>query len=136
MHSTLKIKTNIILTLLWLAITLILFILLKPYPYILLIFGSGFGFVCGVLQYLSFNEAKNKLKEANTLIEVRNALKSTRYGKISIYALWFSNIMLVIITLLFSNNNPVIGIIVGYFSLMLIREIITLKPTFELSIRE
>ncbi len=130
LHSTLRPSTNIILTILWGAVCLILFFSSSPRPVILLLSGIIIGAVCGVLQLLSFNEARESFLDASTMIEVRNKLKATTWGRRYIYFLWGGNVLLVIIALKLTPNLH--SILVGYFALMFTRELITLKPSFEL----
>ena len=82
------------------------------------------------MQLFSFKESTQSFKSASTMLVVRKALKNTKWGRRYLYFLWISNITLVLISFL-ATNNPLINILVGYFLLMFVREIVTLKPTLE-----
>ena len=129
-HSSLKFSTNIILILVWGAAVALLLSVLETLPIVILTAGSAFGFIGGLMQLFSFKESTQSFKSASTMLEVRKALKNTKWGRRYLYFLWISNITLVLISFL-ATNNPLINILVGYFLLMFVREIVTLKPTLE-----
>jgi hypothetical protein len=89
------------------------------------------GIVGGLMQIKGFNEARESFLNTSSMLEVRAAMKATKWGRRYIYFLWTGNIVLVILALSLTNN-PALSVLVGYFSLMFAREIITLKSTFEL----
>ena len=97
----------------------------------MLISGLLFGSIGGVMQYLGFLEDKKSFLDAQTMLDVRDKFKKTKWGKIYIYYLWVANLILVIIALMI-KNNPFIDVLIGYFSLMFARELITLKPSYDL----
>ncbi|MDD3814366.1 MAG: hypothetical protein PHZ02_06935 [Desulfocapsaceae bacterium] len=130
-HTTLRPITNIILIFLWFILGAICF-KGSGEPYILLILGLGFGTFAGIMQLLAFKEAKSEFLHPNTMMEVREVLKKTSWGKKYIYFLWSANIILVAIAL-YLPKSSMYTILVGYFSLMFIRELITLKATYELA---
>lgn len=131
-HTTLRPTTNIILIIVWGVIVVMLLKVSKQWPIYILVLGSTLGLIGGLMQIQSFKESKQSLREAGSLIDVRKSLKNTKWGKRYLYFLWAGNAFLIAIAFL-TTNNPWLSILVGYFMLMFIREIVTLKPTMELS---
>ena len=131
-HFTLRPTTNIVLIFVWGIAVVMLFTLIKPWPIYILLCGSTFGLIGGLMQIHSFKESKQSFQEAITMIEVRNSLKNTKWGKRYLYCLWTGNALLVAIAFL-TTNNPLPSVLVGYFLLMFVRELVTLKPTMELN---
>ena len=131
-HSTLRPTTNIVLIFVWGVAVVVLLTILKPWPMYILLSGSALGLIGGLMQIQSFKESKQSFQEARTMIEVRNSLKNTKWGKRYLYFLWVGNALLVAIAFV-TTNNPLPSILVGNFLLMFIREIVTLKPTMELN---
>ncbi|RPI80030.1 MAG: hypothetical protein EHM45_00425 [Desulfobacteraceae bacterium] len=129
-HFTLRPSTNIVLIMLWGTIAVALFFLCNPHPILIAGVGALLGLVGGIMQTLSFRQARDSFLDTKTMLEVRAKLKSTMWGKRYLHYLWASNIFLVILSFSFSSN-PALAILTGFFSLMFIREIITLKQTFE-----
>lgn len=130
-HFSLHPSTNIILTLLWGAISITLLINTVPYQVLIFFIASVLGIIGGIMQILGFRQAKHSFLDAQTMSEVRAKLKSTTWGKRYIYYLWGSNIFLLTIAF-FVASRPVVAIVLGFFTFMFFREIITLKQTFEL----
>jgi hypothetical protein len=68
-------------------------------------------------------------------MEIRRAMKATSWGSKYIVLLYVSKAILIALAIALSPR-PVINIgyayVTGYFSLMCVREIVTLKLTFEL----
>jgi len=132
LHPTLKPTTNIVLILVWGVAVVMLLTILDTWPIYILVSGSALGLIGGLMQIQSFKESKQSFQEAKTMIEVRNSLKNTKWGKRYLYFLWTGNALLVVIAFL-TANNPLLSILAGYFLLMFVREIVTLKPTMELN---
>ena len=67
---------------------------------------------------------------------VRRALTNTAWGRRYVAWLYFSKIALVLITFLLIRKplpQVLFGYLMAYFSLMLVRDIITLRDTFALN---
>jgi hypothetical protein len=130
-HTTLKPKTNIILSVVWgLAILTILYFS-RPTPIIFFLLGGFLGGLGGIMQILSIKESKNAIISASSMLEVRKALASTRWGKRYIRFLWISNIGFIVLALYF-QVNLIFNVLAAYCSFCFIREIVTLKTIFEL----
>jgi hypothetical protein len=83
------------------------------------------------VQVLSFREGQRAFLAATTVLDARKELKKTKWGRRYLYFLWSGAILLVLVSGL-TARNPVLAFPAGYFSMMFAREVMTLKPTFEL----
>jgi len=119
--------------LLWGALAGFATFISAPHSFIVVIVGLIFGVLGGVMQWLAFAESKDKYLNASTMLEVRKELRETKWGKRYIPFLWLGNLVLVAFVIFLGEGNLFILTMAGYFSLMFARELITLKPTFELA---
>lgn len=130
-HRTLRPGTNITLIVVWGLAATALFLKGDPRPFLLVGVGGFFGLLGGLMQTRAFEEARGAFLETSSLLEVRERLKATKWGKRYLMFLWGGNFTMGVLALAFTTN-PVLSVLVGYFTFMFIREIVTLKPTFEL----
>jgi len=131
-HATLRPGVNAILVLLWGPLATVFFLTCgKPYPVLVTGVAALLGLVGGIMQTLSFHQARESFLSASTMLEVRARLKGTPWGARYLRFLWSGHVLLLILSVLFSTN-PALVVATGYFSLMFVRELITLKLTFEL----
>jgi len=93
--------------------------------------GAVLGLLSGMMQTRGIQEAKGSILDADSMLAVRKRLKTTKWGKRYLYFLWGGSIVLVILSLPY-KTNPIFSFLVGYFTLMFIRDIVTLRSTFEL----
>ena len=133
LHSTLKPSTNIVMILLWGIFAVLTAVISRPYSYPAVFVGLVFGVFCGIMQSLAFSEPKSGFLNASTMIDVRKKLKNTKWGKRYIPFLYIGNIIIVVVVVTQQKGNLIFEIMAGYFSLMFVRELITLKPTFQLA---
>jgi type IV secretory pathway VirB6-like protein len=131
-HSTLKTSTNTVMIFLWGALAGIFAYLSAPHSLLIITIGAILGAIGGTMQYYAFAESKEKFLDTSSMLEIRKKLKETKWGKRYIPFLWAGNLLLVIVVIVLHRGNMPLEIMAGYFSLMFIREIITLKPTIEL----
>ena len=131
-HATLRPATNIVMIIVWGIAALLLTRLCNPRPILLLDAGSALGVVGGYMQVLSFGEGRDAFLQTNTALEVRARLKATKWGKRYLYFLWSSGFFLVVLAFLLTSN-PALAFPAAYFTMMFVREIVTLKPTFDLA---
>ena len=97
--------------------------------------GSALGAVGGVLQHLSLKVATNGFTTASSLLDVRRVFKATSWGSRYISWLYFSKGVLAIFAFLLIRQpllSIILGYLAGYFSLMFVRELVTLRDTFHL----
>jgi len=135
-HATLRPGANALLIVLWGGLATALFLTGKPYPVLLTSVGALLGLLGGIMQSLSIRQAQESFLDATTMLEVRSKLKATAWGKRYLFLQWSGDALLLVLAVRFSGNRPLAilaGFSTGVFTRMFIREIITLKPTFELS---
>jgi len=129
-HSSLSPTTNILLTFAWAAVAALFLFVIEPHsPIILAVIGA----VGGVMQHLSFKEATKGFSAASSLMEVRRAFKATQWGSRYIRFLYFSKFVLIALSFLHIRQpllSVIFGYLAGYFTLMFVREIVTLRDTF------
>jgi hypothetical protein len=104
-------------------------------PFALAIAGGVLGALAGVMQHLSISRDPNGFVGASSLMGVRRAFTSTQWGRRHIAWLYFSKVALGLIAFLLIKSplyQVFHGYLVAYFSLMLARDIITLKDLFAL----
>ena len=130
-HTTLRLGTNLALVAVWAFSTVVLASLSDPPPVAEIAAGGFLGAVGGCLQWLSFNEGKAGFLQATTALEVRRRLKETKWGKRYIYFLWMAAGGLAALSLAVSES-PQFAFPAAYFGMMLVREMVTLKPTLAL----
>jgi len=133
-HSSLSPITNILLIIIWAAMVASLLFVVEPHaPVMLAAVGGVLGAIGGVMQHLSITQATKGFSAASTLLEVRSALKTTTWGARYIRFLYFSKFVLIVLAFVLVGQ-PSLGVIfdylAGYFSLMFVREIVTLRDTF------
>jgi hypothetical protein len=101
----------------------------------LAIAGGLLGALAGLMQHLSIRHDPNRFVAASSLLGVRRPLTSTPWGRKYIAWLYFSKIGLILVAFLLIKR-PLYQIVLGYlaapFSLMLVRDIITIRDTFVL----
>jgi hypothetical protein len=105
-------------------------------PFTLAIAGAVLGALAGIMQHLSISQDPQRFFEASSMMGVRRALTRTPWGRRYIAWLYFSKVVLVLVALLLLVKSTVLrvlmGYVVAYMSLMLVRDVITLKDTFAL----
>jgi hypothetical protein len=135
-HATLSPKMNVLLICIWAIVIVLGFWIIQPrLPFTLAIAGGFLGALVGVMQHLSISRDPNGFVAASSLMGVRRALTNTPWGRK--YIAWFyaSKIALVLIAFLLIKGplyQVARGYLVAYFSLMLVRDIVTLRDTFAL----
>ena len=87
------------------------------------------------MQHLSIGHDPRGFLAASSLMGVRRALTNTVWGKRYVAWLYFSKVALALIAFLLIRNplpQVLFGYLAAYFSLMFVRDIITLRDTFAL----
>lgn len=130
-HSTLQPKTNIVLILAWAALAIFSSTRLNQFPVAFISACAVFGVLGGVMQVKSLNEGRENFLNAQSMLEVRAQLKKTKWGKRYLYFLW--SVSIVILLCAIFTGNPLWAWLSGYFTMMCVRDVVTLKSTFELA---
>jgi hypothetical protein len=85
------------------------------------------------MQHLSISQDPSRFTAASSLMGVRRALTGTAWGRKYIAWLYFCQIVLPLIVFL-SIREPLYRVAIGclgaYFSLMLVRDAVTLRDTY------
>lgn len=135
-HTTLSPRTNLLLIVIWALVVVSGFVMVQPrLPFMLAITGGLCGALAGVMQHMSIRQDPCGFLAASSLMGVRRALTNTAWGRRYIACLYFSKFALIVIAFVLIRNpllQVVFGYLVAYFSLMLVRDIITLRDTFVL----
>jgi hypothetical protein len=135
-HTTLSPRTNLLLIAIWGIVVVSFFVVVQPrLPVILALAGGLCGALAGIMQHLSISQDPRGFIAASSLMGVRRALTNTAWGRRYIAWLYFSKFALVLITFLLIRNplpQVLFGYLTAYFSLMFVRDIITLRDTFSL----
>jgi hypothetical protein len=135
-HASLSPKINLLLICVWAIFVVFAFGIIQPrLPFSLAIAGGFLGVLAGVMQHLSISHDPNEFVAASSLMGVRRALTSTPWGRKYIAWLYFSKAALILIAFLLIKGplyQVVLGYLVAYVSLMLVRDTITLRDTFAL----
>jgi len=120
----------------WGAIAAYLVFGFEPHvPLVVAVVGGLLGVAGGIMQHLSIKEATNGFTSALSMLDVRQAFKSTLWGSRYISLLYFSKFALAVLAFLVIRHpllEIVLGYLAGYMSLMFLREIVTLRDTFYL----
>jgi hypothetical protein len=87
------------------------------------------------MQHLSIGQDPSRFVAASSLMGVRRALTSTAWGRKYIAWLYFCKVVLLLIAFLWIREplfRVVLGYLAAYFSLMLVRDAVTLRDTYVL----
>jgi hypothetical protein len=135
-HTTLSPRTNLLLISVWAIAIVSAFMIVQPrLPFTLAVAGALCGAVAGIMQHLSIRHDPRAFLASSSLMGVRRALTNTAWGRRYIAWLYFSKFALILITFLLIRKplpQVLFGYLTAYFSLMLVRDIITLRDTFAL----
>jgi hypothetical protein len=133
-HASLSVTTNLLLILVWAAAAALFLFVLEPHaPVALAATGALLGTIGGIMQHLSFIQATQGFSSAASLMDVRRAFKVTRWGSRYIRFLHLSKLILIVLAFVLVRQPffaILFGYLAGYFSLMFVREIVTLRDTF------
>jgi hypothetical protein len=136
-HTTLSPRTNLILICIWALVVFYGFVIVQPrLPFTLALAGGLCGALAGGMQHLSIKHDPHGFVAASSLMGVRRALTNTAWGRKYIAWLYLSKFALVLFAFLLLKGplyRVLLGYLTAYFSLMLVRDVITLKDTFALS---
>lgn len=135
-HTTLSPRTNLLFISIWAIVVVSAFVIVQPrLPFTLAMAGGLCGALAGIMQHLSISHDQRGFLAASSLMGVRRALTNTAWGRRYIAWLYFSKFALIVITFLVIRKplpQVLFGYLAAYFSLMLVRDIITLRDTFAL----
>ena len=128
LHVSLRPSTNIMLAVVWMSLAV--FFASQSIPLPVAISGALFGIAEGIMWILGIRESGHNLRNAQTILDVREQLKKTEWGKRYFCSVWTASIALFLISLLYSQAFKTL--LAGYFVMCFFREITALKSLFEL----
>jgi hypothetical protein len=135
-HATLSPRTNVLLLFVWAMGVVFAFLVVQPrLPIALGLVGRLLGAIAGTMQHLSIGQDPSRFVAASSLMGVRRALTSTAWGRKYIAWLYFCKVVLLLIAFLLIRGplfRVVLGYLAAYFSLMLVRDAVTLRDTYVL----
>ena len=135
-HTSLSPRTNLLLICVWTVVVVSGFVFVQPHlPFALAMAGGFCGALAGVMQHLSIGQDPHGFVAASSLMGVRRALTSTAWGRSYIAWLYFSKFALLLVAFLLLRSplyRILLGYLIAYFSLMLVRDAVTLNDTFVL----
>jgi hypothetical protein len=135
-HTTLSPRTNLLFIAVWAIAVASAFVVIQPrLPFVLAMVGGLCGALAGIMQHLSIRHDPHGFLAASSLMGVRRALTNNAWGRSYIDWLYFSKFALVLISFLLIRRpllQVLFGYLAAYFSLMFVRDIITLRDTFAL----
>lgn len=132
MHTTLKPKTNMTLLVVWGIAAVVVTLIAPPTQWLFLGVGAALGVCAGVFQLRALRESSASLITTQTAMEVRLVLSSSRFGRRYICAFWASMVVLFALAFYLLRGRAFVGLLAGYSAFAFIRELLTLRGTFEL----
>ena len=134
-HTSLSPRTNMLLICVWALVVVSGFVIVQPrLPFTVAIAGGLCGALAGAMQHLSIRQDPPGFVAASSLMGVRRALTSTVWGRRYIAWLYFSKVALILVAFVLLKSSlyrVLLGYLSAYCSLMLVREVVTLKDTFD-----
>ncbi|MEZ4297989.1 MAG: hypothetical protein R3B70_23735 [Polyangiaceae bacterium] len=126
MHSSLRPGTNVALVVVWGAVLLAGMRGLDGVLWPCVALGAALGAGGGLLQRRALGEAAKELVHARTTMEVRSALAGSRWGRWYFRGFWVGIAAILGGSVLLLRERFWAGAVVGYASLALVRDVLTL----------
>ena len=127
---------NLLLIVVWTLVVVSVFLIVQPrLPLTMALAGGVFGAIAGMLQHLSIRQSPDGFIAASSLMGVRRAFTNTPWGRKYIGWLYFCKLSLIVIAFVMIKapfSRVILGYLAAYFSLMLVRDLVTLRDTFAL----
>jgi hypothetical protein len=130
-HFTLKPIFNVAMLAVYAAVILAAVSQSSSSTVLAVVLGCCLGVVGGILQRSAFAGADGALLSAKGAIEIRRILTAKKSGRIYIGLLWTSVPLIAMVQLLL-RREPVLGLLAGYGSFALLRDLLTLPLTLRL----
>ena len=136
MHASLKPATNFILLAVWCAVVIAIITLLSPVPWLFIALGLPVGAWAGTLQLHALRETPAVFLKTRTMMDVRDALRSSSSGRLYGRVFWILMLFLLILAIWLQPRRQVsLGILAGYCSFSFARDLLSLRGVFELQSR-
>jgi len=131
LHTSLTLRTNLISIGAAVLVATGTAVLPGPFPKLAWILGATLGFIAGVTQASALHEVPEQFATADTAVEVRRVLMSTRAGQIAVLAQWV--LLAVLLAVLLSGVVTIAGALGGYAVFVGVRDVVALKAVVDLS---
>lgn len=131
MHTSLKLKSNLIVVSVCIAFAALVSVITSPFPIIPWALAAIFGVSAGILQIRSIALAPEAFRSAQTLLEVRAAFTSTAPGKQALIVQWA--LLPLLLGVSFWIDNPFGGGLGGFAVFMSIRDLVAIRAVVSLS---
>jgi hypothetical protein len=134
MHTSLQPTTNMRFLVLWCAISVVASLVASPTPWLALVAGCVQGIFAGFLQLYALRETPALFLKTRRLMDVTDALNSSRYGRFYYYV-FYSQVALQLILSLFPFRERALvtlSLLAGYSAFSFMRDLVSLRGTFEL----
>ena len=132
MHATLTPKANIRMIVIF-AIALLVLVFLSPMPlWLFVALGAVLGVAGGFLQLRALRHSSPAFIHAETALEVRRVLTSSRWGKAYLAVFWLSGLLFVALSIFMFRQQFVFGWFAAFLMFGIVRDCITLIAVFEL----
>lgn len=132
MHWTLRPRPNIWLAAGWLVIAAGIIAFALPVPWVFVFTGFIVGACLGFLQLRALRTSAGSFIASRTVMEVRRALVSTRWGRLYIRLFWVGSLALIGSAIFVQPENALVPFFGGYAPFAFARELMTLRGTYEL----
>ena len=116
----------------WSVVAIVVAFIASPTPWLFLAVGVALGVCAGIIQLRALRESSASLLTAQTAMDVRRVLSSSRFGRLYLYALWSSLAVLFALAFYLLRGRAFVGLLAGYSTFAFTRELLTLRGTFEL----
>ena len=125
MHASLRLQPNIVIIGACLLVAVGTAMRPGPFPVLAWAVAVGFGVVVGGLQSRSMRMVPEKFLGAQSSVEVRKALMSTRPGRLTVLGQWI--VLPLLLVTGWWGGNVVAGALGGYALFMAVRDIVSLR---------
>jgi hypothetical protein len=134
LHPSLRPKTNLTVVGVCFTGCLVMLWLITPRPFAALIYGCVAGLIGGLLQTAGITAGTGSLLAAQTALEVRQALRSTRWGKCYLYYYWAA-LSFGLLAVILHYRPPALSAAAFFIVIAFtcVRDIVTLPATFRLA---
>ena len=128
MHTSLGLRANVTLITIYSVVIIASFIVISPTPWLIHILAVSLGLIGGFFQRRALESVPSEFNRKNSLLEIRRAMCSTKWGRSYLYLLWASSLIIFFVALSYEQEFLICWLIgcAGYFSFSLAREMVTL----------
>ena len=130
-HITLRLALNLAAMAVFGTCAAVAACLCNPPPYLAIATSLVLGLACGLMQNAAINKRPGAFAQARSMRQVRRHLAYTTWGKRSIWLLWVSYGLIVLLSVFLYYS--ILVAVVGYFCIMMARELATIRTIWVLT---